>query len=101
MDMVAWSHCWGQSDLERSPPHCTIKDNVKRCRKGFKLSELPKTFQDAIEVTHELGVQYLWIDSICIIQGRHDDWEQGSKLMEQVFASAYCTTSAEIPILVF
>ncbi|KAK5626679.1 hypothetical protein RRF57_002394 [Xylaria bambusicola] len=91
---IALSHCWGQSDLDRLPPHCTTKDNVKRRQGKFKLSELPKTFQDAIEVTRELGVQYLWIDSICIIQGRHGDWEQESKRMDQVFASAYCTIAA-------
>ncbi|KAJ3553983.1 hypothetical protein NPX13_g10738 [Xylaria arbuscula] len=91
---IALSHCWGQSDPNRRPPHCTTKDNVERRQRGFKLSELPKTFQDAVEVTRELGVQYLWIDSICIIQGRHGDWEQESKRMEQVFASAYCTIAA-------
>ncbi len=97
---IALSHCWGQSDPDRHPLHCTIEDNVERRQSGFKLSELPKTFRDAIEVTRELDVQYLWIDSICIIQDRRDDWEQESKRMEQVFASAYCTiaaTSAENP----
>ncbi|KAI0904482.1 heterokaryon incompatibility protein-domain-containing protein [Ustulina deusta] len=97
---IALSHCWGQSDPDRHPLHCTIEDNVERRQSGFKLSELPKTFRDAIEVTRELDVQYLWIDSICIIQDRRDDWEQESKRMEQVFALAYCTiaaTSAENP----
>ncbi|KAH8749111.1 hypothetical protein F5883DRAFT_353787, partial [Diaporthe sp. PMI_573] len=29
---------------------------------------LPRLFQDALTIAAELGVQYVWIDSICIIQ---------------------------------
>jgi len=39
-------------------------------------------------------VQYLWIDSLCIIQDDGDDWERESKLMEQVYSSAYVTIAA-------
>jgi hypothetical protein len=39
-----------------------------------------------------LGIQYLWIDSHCIIQlgDNGDDWEREAKLMENVYSSAYC-----------
>ena len=58
------------------------------------LDDLPKTFRDAVKVTRGLGIQYLWIDSLCIVQGKDGDWEQESKKMEQVFASTYCTVAA-------
>lgn len=69
---------------------------------GIKDDALPKTFQDAITVTRKLGIQYLWIDSLCILQrtGRGDDrehkedWERESLLMEKVFSSAYFTIAA-------
>jgi len=63
---------------------------------GFNLSELPKTFQDAVIVTRELGVQYLWIDSLCIIQygDNGEDWRSESCRMETVFSHAYCTIAA-------
>ncbi|ORY56592.1 heterokaryon incompatibility protein-domain-containing protein, partial [Pseudomassariella vexata] len=76
------------------PQHCTTKDNLRTRQKGFKISELPKTFQDAVVVTRELSVQYLWVDSLCILQDSDSDWEQESIRMEQVFASAYCTIAA-------
>ena len=60
----------------------------------FSLSELPKTFQDAVRVTRELGIEYLWIDSLCIIQWNADDWKREAGRMEDVFASAYCTIAA-------
>ncbi|KPA35248.1 heterokaryon incompatibility [Fusarium langsethiae] len=39
-------------------------------------------------------LQYLWIDSLCIIQGDEEDWKRESKRMEKVYASAYCTIAA-------
>lgn len=68
--------------------------NIENRQNGFKLNDLPKTFQDAIEVTRKLGVQYLWIDSLCIIQGQDGDWKRESGRMESVFSSAYCTIAA-------
>lgn len=61
---VALSHCWGQSNNFKTTPN-TLKSH----KRGIEWEELPKTFRDAIRVTRALGVQYLWIDSLCIIQG--------------------------------
>jgi hypothetical protein len=76
--------------------YCTTADNISHRLEGFRISELPKTFQDAIRVTKELGIQYLWIDSLCIIQegDNGEDWRKESKLMETVYSSAYCTIAA-------
>jgi len=58
------------------------------------LASLPATFHDAILVTRGLGVRYLWIDSLCIIQNSPEDWTRQSALMESVFSGAYCTIAA-------
>ncbi|PQE08372.1 Heterokaryon incompatibility protein [Rutstroemia sp. NJR-2017a WRK4] len=91
---IALSHCWGQLPSNQVPPYCTTKQNIEPRRVGFTVADLPRTFQDAIEVTRKLDLQYLWIDSLCILQGAGGDWEQESKRMEDVFASAYCTVAA-------
>jgi hypothetical protein len=31
-------------------------------------SSIPKLYQDAIRITRELQIYYIWIDSLCIIQ---------------------------------
>jgi hypothetical protein len=31
------------------------------------------SFKDAVTVTKALGIRYLWIDAICIIQDDHSD----------------------------
>jgi hypothetical protein len=90
---VALSHCWGLAPGEK-PDFCTTDNNIKARLKGFSFSELPNTFRDAVRVTRELGIQYLWIDSLCIIQWNQKDWEHEAKRMEGVFASAYCTIAA-------
>jgi hypothetical protein len=94
---IALSHRWGDaiSDDEKRY-YCTTKDNLEYRLNGFRISDLPNTFQDAITVTRELGVEYLWIDSLCIIQDGDGgaDWDKESKQMENVFSSAYCTIAA-------
>jgi len=93
---IALSHCWGDLSDEEKKAYCTTQDNFDRRRVGFSLSELPKTFQDAVTVTQELGVRYLWIDSLCIIQHGDNgvDWKNESGRMKSVFSQAYCTIAA-------
>lgn len=38
-------------------------------------------FLDAVELASRLGITYLWIDSLCIVQDDIDDWEQESVKM--------------------
>ena len=44
-----------------------LKDNLSALFDGIASRELPQTFTDAIEITRKLGVDYIWIDSLCII----------------------------------
>jgi len=43
--------------------------------------KLCQNFKDAITVTRHLGFQYIWIDSLCIIQDSFDDWDKESAQM--------------------
>jgi len=64
-------------------------------REGFPVSEdLPKTFSDAILVAHKLGIPYLWIDSLCIVQGDESDWAVESSRMASVYNNSYLTIAA-------
>jgi hypothetical protein len=91
---IALSHCWGDLKKGEVPVYCTTPGNIGQREKEFAISDLPLTFQHAIEVVRGLNVDYLWIDSLCIIQGKDGDWEEESKTMEDVYASAYCTIAA-------
>ncbi|RFU29281.1 hypothetical protein B7463_g7054, partial [Scytalidium lignicola] len=91
---VALSHCWGELKPNEVPRYCTTQENIGDRQVGFGIADLPLTFRDAVMVARGLEVQYLWIDSLCIIQGKDGDWEQESKRMEDVYTSAYCTVAA-------
>jgi hypothetical protein len=86
----------GPASTEEQKMFCTTQDNIGRRLQGFSISELPKTFQDAVTVTRELDVPYLWIDSLCIIQYEDagKDWKREFRRMEGVFFQAYCTIAA-------
>lgn len=86
---LALSHPWGD------PPHfCTYPYNINEHRDGIRLESFPRTFRDAINVTRTLGFQYLWIDSLCIVQGPQGDFDTEGKRMEDVFSHAYCVLAA-------
>lgn len=93
---VALSHRWGSLSLDEKRIYCTTKYNISERSEGFNTSQLPSTFQDAVRVTREIGVRYLWIDSLCIIQygDNGEDWQREYCRMESVFSEAYCTISA-------
>jgi hypothetical protein len=89
---VALSHRWGLP--QQHVNFSTYRSNIEELKRGILAARLPQTFQDAVRVTRGLGLQRLWIDSLCIVQDDPDDWETESKLMERVFSSAYCTIAA-------
>lgn len=47
-----------------------------------------------MKVTRELGVKYIWIDSLCIIQQDERDWKEQSITMHDVYSRAYVTLAA-------
>ncbi|KAI0450338.1 heterokaryon incompatibility protein-domain-containing protein [Xylaria acuta] len=65
--------------------------NVDELEKCIPFAYLAKNYQNAIRVTRRLGVRYLWIDAICILQGQGGDFETESRLMEGYYSGAYCT----------
>ena len=83
------SHCWGKAQFLR-----LTSSTHDRLQKGFALAELPPTFQDAIVVTRALGINFLWIDALCILQDSIVDWQHEAALMSQVYANSICNISA-------
>ncbi|KAJ2985662.1 hypothetical protein NUW58_g5414 [Xylaria curta] len=89
---AALSHVWG--GLNASPPLRLLSSNFSQLKRGIQESELPKTFLDAAHVCARLGIRYLWIDSLCIIQDSVDDWREQALLMHLVYSHALVTIVA-------
>lgn len=88
---VTLSHCWGPSQKR---PLRTTTDNYESHRHGIPWESLPRTFQDAITVARETRFDYIWIDSLCIIQDDQRDWLLESGRMGPVYEMADLTISA-------
>jgi hypothetical protein len=87
---IALSHCWGAASTVPQ----TNMHNIVLHKGLIPDAVLSKTFKHAIEVTRGLGVRYLWIDSLCIIQGSAEDWTREAARMGQVYSQAALTLAA-------
>ncbi|KAM3067018.1 hypothetical protein ACMFMG_011800 [Clarireedia jacksonii] len=73
----------------------TTRINIDEHKKQITLVNLPKTFQDAIIISRNLGIRYLWIDSLCITQDDMDDWRQEASKMAQIYqCSTLCIAAS-------
>ncbi|KAI1078688.1 HET-domain-containing protein [Whalleya microplaca] len=86
---VTLSHCWGKSRHTQ-----LFKDNIACFQEKQPESDLPKTYRQAMRVALSLGVQYIWIDSLCIIQDEDDDWTDQSSSMGLIYHNACCNIAA-------
>lgn len=88
---MALSHCWGDPAAHSLK---TTRETLAGHQLGIPLDTMPPTFRDAVLICRNMGIQYLWIDSFCIIQGDHDDWVREGGLMGDIYQRAYFTIAA-------
>ncbi|KAF5686908.1 hypothetical protein FCIRC_2599 [Fusarium circinatum] len=87
---LALSYCWGPGTDTFTLNHKTMEE----MQRGISESRLVAAHRDTIALSRQLGIQYIWIDALCIIQGDKDDWESESKLMAKVYGHATLTITA-------
>jgi hypothetical protein len=90
---VTLSHCWGNVGFIHLTPN-----TQSALQQGVSLDRLPRTFRDAIYFSRRLGIRYIWIDSLCILQGDEkesvEDWLHQSAQMDKVYNNSFCNISA-------
>lgn len=89
IEYVALSHRWG---LEKFIT--LIFRNIDDFTKRLPFGDLRAVFQDAISLTRSLGIRYIWIDSLCIIQDSIDDWMSESAIMGEIYRNSLFTIAA-------
>lgn len=90
-EYVALSHCWGSNP--ELVPRTTVA-NLESRMEDIPWNDLSKTFQDAMQITVELGKSYIWIDSLCIVQDDLKDVNVHCESMSQIYSNSFCTISA-------
>jgi Heterokaryon incompatibility protein (HET) len=83
------SHCWGGE-----VPTTLTEETMDFLKAGLVMQDLPKTFTDAVRIVASCGVEYLWIDSLCIIQGSEEDWRREASMMGKVYSNSFCNIAA-------
>ena len=86
---VTLSHCWGNVQ-----PIRLTRTTEASLRTGLPVQRLPKTFKEAVHVCRELGVQYIWIDSLCTFQDDLKDWATEAAVMRSVYKNALFNIAA-------
>ncbi|KAH8691086.1 heterokaryon incompatibility protein-domain-containing protein [Phaeosphaeriaceae sp. PMI808] len=90
---AAVSHVWGElSEQEKALRTTTARNRTARLE-GTPLVQFPNHYQAVSLMCRRLGIRYLWIDSLCIVQGPEGDWQEESKRMAGIYGSAYVTIS--------
>lgn len=91
LQYVTLSYCWGNNMPQKTK---STKQNINERMESISIEALPQTFKDAIAVVRQLGLRYIWIDALCIIQDSPEDWEREAAAMGEVYGNSLFTIAA-------
>lgn len=87
------SYVWGRDhSFLQAKTH-----NVSKLHENQALTRaagVPTLIDDAIDFTKSIGEQYLWVDSLCLVQDASDMKYAGINVMHMIYARAYMTIVA-------
>ncbi|KXJ87106.1 HET domain-containing protein [Microdochium bolleyi] len=90
MRYTTLSHRWGNNER-----FTLVKKNAAEWASAdIPWDTIPRTYRDAITVTRKLGVGYIWIDTMCIMQDDAEDWRHESTRMKDVYGGSYLNIAA-------
>lgn len=72
----------------------STRGNIHEQTCGLNTSRLPQIFNDIFQVAVTMGINYVWIDSLCIVQDDPEDWNRESALMIQIYRYAEFTVAS-------
>lgn len=84
----ALSYCWGGFQ-----PFATTVERYNSYLQCLPFSNMPKTIRDAFRVARHMGMRYIWIDSLCIVQDDYDDVQREIAKMQNIYMGSRFTIS--------
>lgn len=99
LNYLSFSHCWGPppnpaAHLGGRAGSVLTADTLPKWINFLPVNELPLAFRHAITVCALLGFEYIWIDSLCILQDSKEDWQTQSAVMGDVYKFAFLNIAA-------
>lgn len=83
------SYCWGPGQAVT-----LLESNLSKMVTQIPKDKLPQTIQDAFTIARRLGIHYLWVDSLCIMQDSKADWMNEAALMGEVYKNCFVCIAA-------
>lgn len=87
---AALSYCWG-ARVHAEKQLKTETATLEKRREGIPCEIMTPAIEDAVHLTKAIGLRYIWIDALCIIQDDRDDWAYESGQMNRVYHHAFVT----------
>ncbi|KAK0743514.1 hypothetical protein B0T18DRAFT_296851, partial [Schizothecium vesticola] len=84
---ITVSHRW----LPDENMNCTKMSNLQSRLTGESFAPLPPLFLDTITLAARLGISYVWIDALCIVQGGGGEWGTEAERMADYYQNSLFT----------
>ncbi|KAL5315339.1 hypothetical protein ACEPPN_016206 [Leptodophora sp. 'Broadleaf-Isolate-01'] len=99
LSFLSFSHCWGPPPDPSAPlggraGSVLTKDTLPKWTDTLPVNDLPLAFRHAITICAWLDLEYIWIDSLCIMQDSKEDWETQSAVMGDIYRFAFINIAA-------
>jgi len=95
---VALSYVWGQPEAGKPQPYVTLRENILLHQNHGGLQgaypNFPKAIKEAIDLVPRLGMRFIWIDSLCIVQDSFRSWNLNARRMHMIYGFASLTICA-------
>jgi len=90
---VALSYVWGLTENHKTEIS-NIRTHQQQGSLETFLDKIPKVIRDAMELVRRLGLRYLWVDSLCIVQDSKRSWNLNARMMNVIYGNAHLTICA-------
>lgn len=87
------SYVWGGASTLKTELH-NLDSLMLEGSLYIHRDDIPRTIRDAISLTEQLGIPYIWIDALCIVQDDEVSKHDQIQAMAGIFANAYVTLIA-------
>ncbi|KAK0715382.1 heterokaryon incompatibility, partial [Lasiosphaeris hirsuta] len=86
------SYVWGPGEQ----PTLSAENVDLWCSEGALQQhvDLPLTIKDAVQVVREAGMQFLWVDALCIVQDVDEEKALQISQMDRIYSRAILTLAA-------
>jgi hypothetical protein len=88
---AALSYCWGPQKTEEGREWQLTRANEVPHHENINVDKLPRTVRDGISIAWQLGIEYVWIDALCIVQDSASDWAREAAKMGGIYLGSLVT----------